>query len=144
MSWVIAWRNLAHDRIRFIVTLVGIAFSVVLMGVQGGLLVGSAQTAAGLVDHAGADFWVASRGVSNVDQTVPLPDRWRFKALEAPGVAAVGRLITRFADWRRPDGRSEIVIIVGFDVDEGMGGPWNIVAGSLDDLRRPDAIMIDR
>src|SRR6266699_780508 len=66
MVWLLAWRNLVNDRVRFIATLVGIAFSVVLMAVQFGLLIGSADTASGLVDHAGADFWVASRGTPDV------------------------------------------------------------------------------
>jgi putative ABC transport system permease protein len=125
-------------------TLVGIAFSVVLMAVQAGLLIGSAQTAAGLVSHAGADFWVVSRGTSNVDQSVTLPERWRDKAMEVDGVADVGRMIARYIDWRRPDGRSEIVIVIGVDPESPTGGPWNIVDGSRGDLRRPDGIMIDR
>jgi putative ABC transport system permease protein len=144
IAWLLAWRNLGHDRVRFLVTLVGIAFSVVLMAVQWGLLLGSAQTAAGLVDHAKADFWITSRGTSNVDQSAAMPDRWRYKALEVPGVAAVDKMVTRFAAWQRPDGGSEVVIVVGFDLDSGVGGPWNIVEGSIADLHQPDAIIIDR
>src|SRR5205085_8663180 len=112
--------------------------------VQWGLLVGRANTASGLVDHAGVDFWVASRGTSNVDQALPLPDRWRFKALSLASVAGVDSRIAHFVDWRRPDGRNEVVIIVGFDPDTGVGGPWNVVEGSIADLRIPDAIMLDR
>src|SRR5690349_17505214 len=114
MVWLLAWRNLIHDPIRFTATLVGIAFSVMLMAVQWGLLVGSAGSATGLVDHSGADFWVASRGTSNVDQALVLPERWRFKALSVPGVTAVDPLIVHFNYWRRSDGRTEIVIVVGF------------------------------
>jgi putative ABC transport system permease protein len=144
MVWLLAWRNLVSDRVRFIATLVGIAFSVVLMAVQLGLLIGFADTASALVNHAGADFWVASRGTSNVDQALPLPERWRFKALSVPDVAAVDRLLVQFAPWTRPDGGSEYVIIVGFDLDAGTGGPWNVVDGSVSDLRIPDAVMLDR
>jgi putative ABC transport system permease protein len=144
MTGRLAWRNLAHDRVRFIVTLVGIVFSVVLMAVQCGMLVGFAETAAALVTHAGADFWVVSRGTSNVDQSLNIPEQHRFKALSIPGVAAVDKLIVHFAAWRRPDGRAEPVIIVGFDLDSGIGGPWNVVAGSIEDLHLPDSIMIDR
>jgi putative ABC transport system permease protein len=140
----IAWRNLINDRARFLVTLVGVAFSVALMAVQFGLLTGLGETASALVDHAKADFWIASRGTSNVDQAVPLALRWRFKALSAPGVIAVDKLITRYAEWRLPDGRTELVVVVGFDLDSGVGGPWNLVAGSAEDLRKPDSVIIDR
>ncbi len=144
MASLLAWRNLLHDRTRFIVTLVGITFSVVLMAVQWGLLTGSAQTAAGLIDHTRADFWIASHGTWNVDQSVLIPGRWRYKALGVAAVADVDKLIVHFLDWRRPDGRSEIVIVVGFDLDSGVGAPWNLVAGSIDDLRKPDSVIIDR
>jgi putative ABC transport system permease protein len=144
MTSVIAWRNLVTERTRFIVTLVGIAFAVVLMTAQSGLLVGSAKTASGLIEHSGADFWIAARGTGNVDQSVFIPSRWRYKALEVPGVASADKAIVHFTDWRRPDGRSEIVIIVGVDPESSSGGPWGIVDGSRSDLRRPDGIIIDR
>lgn len=144
MIWLLAWRNLVHDRLRFIATLIGIAFSVVLMAVQWGLLIGCASTASGLIDHAGADFWIAARGTSNVDQALPLPERWRFKLSSVPGVLAVDPLIVHFADWRRPDGRNEVVIVVGSRLDSGIQLPWNVVAGVVGDLRIPDAIMVDR
>jgi putative ABC transport system permease protein len=140
----LALRNLVHDRSRFAVTLVGIVFSVVLMAVQTGMLFGFAETASELVTHAGVDFWSMSRGTSNVDQSVTLPARWRFKLREIPGVAAVDKLLVRFAEWRRPDGRSEVVIIVGFDLDRGIGHPWNVQQSALEALHTPNAVLIDR
>jgi len=38
----------------------------------------------------------------------------------------------------------ESIIVVGSDLNSGLAGPWNLVAGSLEDLRLPDAVMIDR
>ena len=144
MTGWLAWRNLIHDRIRLIVTLVGVIFSVALMAVQWGLLMGFADTAGALVTHAGGDFWIVSRGTSNVDQSVDISDRHRFQAIGVAGVTAVDKLIVHFAVWRRPDGRAEPVIVVGFNLDTGVGGPWNMIAGSVEDLRSPDAIVLDR
>ncbi len=36
----LAWRNLSHDRARFVVTILGIAFALFLMTFQGSLLAG--------------------------------------------------------------------------------------------------------
>jgi putative ABC transport system permease protein len=144
MGRVIAWRTLAHDRARFVVTIIGIVFSVVLMSIQWGLLIGCVDTATSMVNHAGADFWIVSRGTANVDQSVTLPERWYYKALSSTGVSAANKLILWFADWRRPDGRTEFVNVVGFDLDSGVGGPWNLVTGSVEDLRKPDSVIIDR
>src|SRR5688572_3243348 len=71
MTTLLAWRNLAHDRVRLVVTLVGIVFSVVLMGMQSGLLVGFSRTTTGLIDNAAADLWVAPKGTLDVDLGVP-------------------------------------------------------------------------
>ena len=137
MTGRLAWRNLAHDRVRFVVTLVGILFSVALMTVQSGLLIGFADTASALIDRSGADFWMVSRGTSNVDQSIDISDRHRYRALSVPGVTEVDKLIVHFAVWRRPDGRAEPVIIVGFDLDSGVGGPWNLIAGRAEDFASP-------
>lgn len=144
MTTRLAWRNLAHDRVRLGVTLVGVAFAVVLMAVQSGLLFGFATTASGLVDRAGADIWIASRGTPNVDQAMPITERRRFQALAIPGVVAATKYLVQFAQWQRPDGGSETVNLVGFDPEQGTGGPWNVVEGSIDALKLPDSIIVDQ
>lgn len=143
MTLLIAWRNLVHDRVRLVVTLVGILFSVVLMALQSGFLIGYASTASSLVDHAGADLWIAAKGARNVDEAVDIASRFRFRALEVPDVAEAQEYIVRYSVWKRPDGGSDSVILVGFDLALRYGGPWSIAAGTIEDLEQPDAIMID-
>lgn len=141
---LLAWRNLSHDRARFVVTLVGVLFAVLLMGVELGLLLGFARTTSGLVDHTAADLWVTPAGTTNVDIAGRLDEQHRFEALAVPGVAAVDRLMMQFAFWRKPDGGTESVSIVGFSLASGQGRPWNLVEGRLEDLQQDDAVIIDR
>lgn len=141
---LIAWRNLAHDRIRFLVTLVGIVFSVVLMAVQSGLLVGFVVTIAGVVDNTAADVWVVGRGVRSIDLPTAIPERRRYQILSLPGVAQADPFLHVFAVLKRPDGGAESVVVVGFDTATGIGGPWNLVEGRAEDLALPDAIVVDR
>jgi len=143
MTMLLAWRNLCHDPIRFGATLTGIVFSVTLMTVQSSLLMGFSQTASGLIDHAGADIWIASRGTTNVDQSVILPQRDLYKALQVPGVKEAARYIVRYVDWRKPNGGSELVILVGCITSSGMGLPWNMTQGSAASLNEPDGIVVD-
>ena len=63
--------------------------------------------------------------------------------LATPGVRTASKYIAQFTQWKRPDGRQESVQVVGIDVASGLGLPWNIVAGTLDDLRKPDAVFVD-
>ncbi len=140
---LLAWRNLTHERGRFVITLIGIVFSVVLMGVQLGLLLGFTQTTSGLIDHSDADLWITPSGTTNVDISGTQATRWRQVALATPGVVAADLYLVQFAFWKRPDGSAESSAVVGFNLATLRGKPWNIVAGSIDDLQQDDAVMID-
>jgi len=143
MSTVLAVRNLVHDRVRLIVTLVGVVFAVVLINIQIGLFLGFATTTSSLIDHSHADLWIMAPGTRDVDQAVALSERKLYQALAVPGVREAARLNVEFAYFKRPDGGTESALIVGFDPDLGLGGPWDVVAGDVRDLRFPDTIMVD-
>ena len=141
---VLAWRNLTHERVRFVVMLVGIVFAVTLMAVQTGLLIGFIQTIALPIQATDAEIWVAGRGARSIDMAAMMPDRWRFQALSVPGVAAAGPYIHLYGRLKRPDGGTEMVLVVGFDLATKHAAPWNVVEGNVADLAVPDSIIVDR
>lgn len=141
---LLAWRNLAAERLRFAATLAGVAFAVMLMGAQLGLLLSFARAASTLIDHADADLWVTQIGTRSVDLAAGLDLSRRHLALAVPGVAAVDPYMVQFAFWRRPDGGKESVIVTGFDPASGRGGPWNLIEGELPHLLQPDSVIVDR
>jgi putative ABC transport system permease protein len=140
----LARRNLFHDRVRLIVTLTGIAFSVVLMVVQWGLFQGFSTSTAAIIDHSGADIWVAAKDTAYLEQAVPFNERKYYQVLATPGVAQAVKYIVRWSVWKQPGGRAESVAIVGCDPDSAMGGPFNLVSGDAQQLKQPNAIIIDR
>lgn len=140
---MLAWRNLVHDRVRFAVTVTGIVFAVVLIVVELGLFVGFTTTTSSLIDRSGADLWVTGARVPYIEQSVPFSERKLPAVVATPGVLSATKYIARFSDWKRPDGRHESVQIVGVNLLSGLGGPWNLVSGTLDDLRTPDAVFVD-
>lgn len=144
MAWLLAWRNLAHDRSRFVVTLVGIVFAVVLIAMQAGLFLGFSDTTTVIVRHGRADFWVVARGTQNFEVALPINERELYIARSVPGVAHAERLMFRFLPWSKPDGGDESVSMLGFDLESGLSGPWSIVEGRAEDLRLPDAVIVDR
>lgn len=141
---ILAWRNLAHDKIRFLVTLVGIVFSVTLMAVQSGLLTGFVVTITSVVVNTQADVWVVGRGVRSVDLPTNMPERRRFQVMSIDGVAEAHPFMHVFSLMKRPDGGTESVVVVGFDTATGIGAPWAMVEGDPADLLAPDTIVIDR
>ena len=139
----LARRNLFHDKVRLTVTVTGIVFAVVLIVVELGLFVGFTSTTSGLVDHSGADLWVTSKHVPYVELGVPFNERKFYQVKAVPGVADAQKILIRWTQWKRPDGRAESVQIVGMNPDAGMIRPWNLVEGTVDDLKKPDAVIMD-
>src|SRR5450432_1473019 len=93
IAFRLAWRNITRDYIRLAVAVVGVAFAVLLMMVQSGLLIGFATTTSSLVDHAQADFWIVPRGAKDVDQAGQLLERQKYLALGVPDVESVDSLV---------------------------------------------------
>src|SRR5882672_3335826 len=140
----LASRNLFHDRLRFIATIVGIVFSIVLVTVQMGLYVGFRRMVTTMIDHATADLWVMPRSTKCFEDPSLMDDRQRFRALAVDGVAEAAPLVIGFAQWRLPGGGTTPVFIVGSEL-RGLGlRPWDLVAGSVDDLSIPGAVAIDQ
>ncbi|MGA2456823.1 MAG: ABC transporter permease [Terriglobales bacterium] len=139
----LAQRNLFHDKVRLAVTLTGIVFAVVLIVVELGLFVGFTVTTSGLIDHSGADLWITSKNVPYVEQGVAFSERKLNQVRAVPGVADAQKVVAHWAQWKRHDGAEESVQIVGLNVDDAMEQPWNLVAGRVEDLKSPDAIILD-
>jgi putative ABC transport system permease protein len=145
MILTLAFRNLFHDRIRLAVTLVGILFSIVLVAVQLGLYLGASNMITGNIDHAKADLWITVYGAKSFeDGGMLLTPRERHQALATPGVKAVIPLVVRFAEWRKPEGGSTRVVIVGSDAEDGGLEPWGLIEGTWEDIKSPEAIAVDR
>src|SRR5258708_20851708 len=102
MARKLAYRNLFHDRLSLVVTLVGIVFSVVLITVQCSIYLGSEYRIVAVMDHIEADLWVIPVGTKSFDlPTVLLPGREKSAALSTPGVQSAEDLVISFSNWRR-------------------------------------------
>jgi putative ABC transport system permease protein len=139
----LARRNLFRDKVRLAVTLTGIVFSVVLTTIQLGLFIGFTAATADLIDRSQADLWVSSKEVTHIEDGVPFSERKLYQVLATPGVASVEKQAVQFCAWKRPNGAVEQVMLAGFKPDGTMGGPWNVVAGQVQDLKAADTVMID-
>ena len=84
--WLLAIKSMLADRSKLVTALLGVAFSVVLINLQGGLLLGMLQKASLLVDYGQADIWVGHRHMQNVDIGSFIPERWIHRSRGVPGV----------------------------------------------------------
>jgi putative ABC transport system permease protein len=140
----LAFRNLIHDRLRLIATVIGIVFSIVLVTVQMGLYVSFERMITVMIDHAGADLWIVPRGTKAFEDPSMLDERERFRALAVAGVASATPLVIGFANWRAPSGGTTPIFMIGSDPrGEGLQ-PWNVIEGRAESLTTPGAVAIDR
>ncbi len=143
MAFTLALRNLVHDKIRLAVTLTGVIFAVVLISVQIGIFIGFTRTISGVIDNSGADIWIASKGLKNFDIALPMDERKVYRTLSVPDVEKAAKFIVQFANWKKPRGGQESIQIVGFETRSGLGGPWNVIQGSLGALDIEDTVFVD-
>jgi len=145
LSLTLALRNLFHDRLRFIATLIGIVFSVVLVLVQMGLYSGFGRMVTTMIDHAPTDFWIVSRGTNSMEDISQFDNDIRDKVLAIDGVAEAVPLVIGFSDWHLPEGGERTpVFIVGSNPETRGLQPWNVVEGAAKDLSTPGTVAVDR
>src|SRR5262244_2716393 len=140
----LAARNLFHDRLRFIATVIGIVFSIVLVTVQTGLYLGFGRMVTTMIDHASADLWIMPKGTKCFEDPSFVDDRERFRVRAIKGVVDATPLVTGFTGWRMPSGSSTPVFIIGSDLRSKSLLPWNLVDGHLEQLSLPNAVSVDR
>lgn len=140
----LAYRNLFHDRLSFVVTIIGIIFSVVLVAVQSGIYLGSEKKIAAILDAAPADLWIVPLGTKSYDDPSPLSGRERHMTVSVPGVAHAEDMVVSFGRWRKPQGGTTTVLIIGSEADSDKPLPINLHEGSREALNGPRAVAIDR
>ncbi len=144
MNWV-AWRILTGDKAKYLGMIAGVAFASLLIAQQASIFCGLMRlTVSQILDIQGAAIWVMDRDVQFVDDIKPLSENELYRVRGVAGVDWAVRLYKGLARARLPDGNFQQVILIGLDDGSLVGAPQKLYVGSLDELRRPDAVIIDR
>lgn len=140
----LARRNLLHDRLRFAITVAGVAFAVTLVLVQVGLFMGILDKATVTIQHASADIWVTSRETPNVDFAHAFPETSVLRVRGVPGVQRADNLIVAFMNIQLPTGAEEGTLVYALSDFTAWNLPWTVHEGDVRDLRRGRFILMDR
>jgi len=140
----LARKNLFHDRLRFVITVAGVAFAVTLVLVQVGLFMGLLDKATVTIRNASADLWVTSRNTPNVDFAHTFPETAALRARSVPGVERADNLIVAFMNIQLPSGATEGSLVYALEDFGAWNLPWSVTAGSADDLKRGYSLLMDR
>lgn len=140
----LARKNLLHDRLRFAITVAGVAFAVTLVLVQVGLFMGLLDKATVTIRNASADLWITSRNTPNVDFAHAFPETAVLRARGVPGVERADNLIVAFMNIQLPTGATEGTLVYALEDFGAWNLPWSVPEGSPEDLKRGYSILVDR
>jgi putative ABC transport system permease protein len=143
MNWI-AWKMLTGNRAKYYAIIFGISFAVMLMSQQAAIFTGLMRnTTSQIRDVAGADIWVMDPSVQFIDDITPLSDNAVYRVRGVPGVAWAVKFYDGKARAQFPEGNFKQFIVLGIDDQTLVGAPRKLLIGSLADLRRPDAVVLD-
>jgi putative ABC transport system permease protein len=140
----LARRNLLHDRLRFAITVAGVAFAVTLVLVQVGLFMGLLAKSTVTIENASADLWVTSKETPNVDFAHAFPETRVLRVRGVPGVERADNLLVQFMNIQLPSGAEEGCLVYGLEDFSAWNLPWNVQGANVRDLRRGRFILMDK
>lgn len=161
MAWI-ALKMLTGDRAKFFGIVLGLTFAALLITQQGSIFCGiMLRTCGQIQDITGADLWVMDPNVRYIDDLKPMIETnlYRVRGVEGvewavPLYKGLGRVkLSHYPPARDEAGRVvgrrredviEQVILLGLDDASLVGAPQTLWVGSYRDLRRPDAVIVDR
>lgn len=143
MRWV-AWKMLTGDRAKYLGTVFGVAFGVLLISQQTSIFVGIiSRTASQVIDLREADFWVMDPYTQNADDVKPLSANDLYRVRGVAGVEWAVPLYKGQIRARTETGHFWQSILMGVDDHSLVGAPPKMLQGRVEDLRYPDAVIID-
>src|SRR6516162_6863125 len=153
MNWI-AIKMLTGDRAKYLGIVAGVTFAALLIAQQASIAVGLLlRTTAQIQDVADVDIWVMDPNVQFIDELKPLTENDLYRVQGVPGVAWAVRFykgqarIKLGAGMRGYAGGGEAkyqqAVVLGLDDATLVGAPREVVLGSLADLRKPDAVIMD-
>lgn len=141
---VIALKMLLGDRARYFGIVMGVTLASLVINQQGAIFVGIMSRTFGLITDMGyPDLWVMDPKVQFIDDVKPLQDTQLYRVRGVEGVAWATRLYKGLIRARLEDGQFQNCVLIGLDDATLVGGPPVMVQGSLRDLRRADAVIVD-
>jgi len=139
-----AIKMLFGDSAKFYGILLGLGFASLLITQQSSIFVGLMSRTFAFIGEVGhVDLWVFDPTQSYVDEPKPLRSTTLERVRGVTGVAWAAPLYKGLLVATLPDGSRRVCDVVGIDDDTLAGGPAEIIAGSIADLRLPDAVMVE-
>jgi len=142
--YAIALKMLIGDRGKYLGIIMGLSFASLLITQQSSIFTGlMTRTYGAITDLSQPDIWVMDPKVLFIDDVKPLQDTELYRVRGIPGVAWAVPLYKGLLKARLENGNFQICNVLGLDDATLIGGPPAMLEGTLSDLRRQDAIIVN-
>jgi putative ABC transport system permease protein len=140
----IALKMLVGDTTKYVSLIIGITFAALIMTQQPSIFWGlMSRTYAFISDTSYADIWVMDSKVQFIDDIKPLSDTMLNRVRSIEGVGWATPMYKGLIRARLDNDGFQTTIVVGIDPTTMAGGPPQLVAGRLSDLRMADAVIVN-
>ena len=141
----VALKMLTGDRAKYLGLVFAIAFSSFLLENQTSIFTNVMITTGNtILDVSDAEVWVMDPHTTYFQETKPLRETDLTRVRSVPGVLWAVRMSKGNPVARTEAGFFSTTVVLGLDDATLTGVPRNMVLGSWERLREPDAIVVDR
>jgi putative ABC transport system permease protein len=140
----VALKMLFGDRAKYLMLLCGLSFAVMLIVQQGSIFWGLMIWSQSGVSNLNVQIWVADPNISQVEEVKPVADTSVQRVRTVPGVEWAVPLFKGVVRARLTNGEYHRISLVGLDSATLIGRPALMHKGRIEDLRTPDAVVVDQ
>lgn len=140
----IALKMLVEDRAKYIGMILSLSFSALIIIQQSSIFIGlMMRTYSIITDTNQPDIWVMDPNVKTIDDIIGMRDTDLYRVRSIEGVEWAVPMYKGVIRARVADGQFQTCTLIGVDDSTLIGGPHTMLQGEVQDLRSPDAIIVD-
>lgn len=141
----LALKMLIGDKAKYIGLLLGLSFASFIITQQAAILIGIIERTFGFVtDTSQPNIWVTDPTVQFIDDIKPMKATALYRVRGVEGVAWAVPMYKGLIQARLSNGTFQTCILIGIDDATLIGAPPIMLEGTVENLRRSDAVIIDK
>ncbi len=140
----VALKMLFGDRAKYLMLLCGLTFAVMLIVQQGSIFWGLMVWSQSAISNVNVPIWVTDPNIAQVEEVKPIADTAVDRVRSVSGVEWAVPLYKGLLRARLANGEYHQIALVGLEPATLIGRPAHVIEGRIEDLRTPDAIVVDQ
>ena len=140
----VALKMLFGDRAKYLMLLCGLTFAVMLIVQQGSIFWGLMTWSQSGISNLNVPIWATDAGIAQVEEVKPIAETSVERVRSVPGVQWAVPLYKGVHRARLFNGDYHQISLIGLDGATLIGRPAHLLEGRIEDLRTPDAVVVDQ